>query len=172
MSSTYLHAEWVQLSPSTMETVRLSDGTVYHGQFETIEVLQSDGSTRQKKVRHGLGVQIHSRGDGSIAYRYNGYWQRDRKQGKAHVIYPDGSTYEGCYKKDTREGQGIFRWASGPVYDGAWKDNKMAREGCLLLPSVESPVTQGCETSGCLLRQLVPTQERLLHQSSCDQEGS
>lgn len=90
-----------------------------------------------KWQRHGLGVQMYYRPDGTILAKYEGSWFRGKKQGHAVVTYPDKSTYVGNFKNDCRDGKGIFRWANGYTYDGDWKEDKMEGLGSIISPKGE-----------------------------------
>lgn len=58
--------------------VQLENGAVYIGEWnDTLE-------------RHGKGTQVWC--DGS---KYEGYWKRDRANGKGRLIHGDGDVYEG-----------------------------------------------------------------------------
>lgn len=101
------------------------------------------------KVRHGLGVQIYYKPDGSVISKYEGSWFRGKKHGHASVVYPDKSSYVGHFKNDFREGRGLFRWTNGYIYDGEWKEDKMEGQGKLTTPKGE--VISSYFRSNCIM---------------------
>ena len=86
-------------------------------------------SNQIKKLRHGNGIQIFFRSDGSILSRYEGKWTKGEKVGECTLIYADGSHYIGSIRGDKKEGNGKYIWPNGDFYDGTWRDNRMDGTG-------------------------------------------
>src|SRR3990167_354977 len=69
-------------------------------------------------VRSGLGVlRIPQEG-----FEYTGEFSSGIMQGKAKVLYHNGSTYEGQVYKGKRHGFGRLTYKSGNYYEGHWSD--------------------------------------------------
>ncbi len=84
-----------------------------------------------KRVRHGLGINCYGRTEeDNILCKYEGSWEKDKKQGQGYLVFPDGSTYRGNFKNDKIEGEGVFHWEhKGHTYEGNWKDGRLEGEG-------------------------------------------
>lgn len=39
-------------------------------------------------------------------------------------IYPDGVRYDGQYDRDKKQGYGLYRWTDGRLYEGWWFNGK------------------------------------------------
>ena len=48
-------------------------------------------------IRHGYGLQLFNgfRNDDGVITKYEGHWDKNRKQGQGSAVYTDGSTYTG-----------------------------------------------------------------------------
>jgi hypothetical protein len=84
-----------------------------------------------KMVRHGYGLNIYNgqRNSDGVMTKYEGRWDRDRKNGEGLAVFMDGSIYTGSFKKEHFEGQGKFEWGLGHVYEGQWKESQMDGPG-------------------------------------------
>ena len=73
-----------------------------------------------------MGTVINSKrhGKGVMKYRnvrqYEGFWDRDLRDGKGFERYPNGNTYFGQFKYGKAHGKGVYTWKNGEVYDGEW----------------------------------------------------
>lgn len=154
--------ELKQVDQSTIKCIKFREGCLYYGQVEYPEqpkqaaedaskepVKAEKGKpdkgakdlgqpavhdSNAKKVRHGLGVQIQYRTDGSVISKYEGSWYKDKRQGFGIAYYSDKSSYHGTFKNDLREGNGTYRWPNGYSYEGEWKDDKMEGRGAFINP--------------------------------------
>ncbi|KRX11022.1 hypothetical protein PPERSA_01221 [Pseudocohnilembus persalinus] len=68
--------------------------------------------------RHGRGHALYE--DGS---KYDGYWQDGQKHGQGICIYNNGDIYQGEWQFDKREGQGTYNYINGDTYEGQWKND-------------------------------------------------
>jgi hypothetical protein len=70
----------------------------YNDEFEK-KLKEKPGQDQVKKLfkkkRHGSGVQMFTRSDGSILCKYEGQWECGFKSGEGVATYPDGSVYAG-----------------------------------------------------------------------------
>jgi hypothetical protein len=130
---------------SNWSAIKFIDDSIYYGEVayfdhedtqvdEPDEEQQNpDQTTAQatiRKLRHGNGVQIFFRKDGSILSKYEGEWKKGEKSGKALILYPDSSEYIGNVKNGQKQAnQGQYCWASGDYYSGHFKDNRMDGNG-------------------------------------------
>ena len=48
----------------------------------------------------------------------------DRKDGRGHIIYADGSYFEGYWRDDLPHGRGRRIYKSGDFYEGEWSQGK------------------------------------------------
>lgn len=115
------------LDRETFKMIKFKTGAVYYGQI-------LDDPEKGVKIRHGFGVQIHTGPDGLLSFKYEGYWNLGKKQGKAFVVNQDRSYFRGEYKNDQRNGTGTYVFASGAVYEGKWRDGKMEGQGSFSHP--------------------------------------
>ncbi|CDW79882.1 UNKNOWN [Stylonychia lemnae] len=120
-----------------------ADGSIYYGEImylntktgglvSSIDGVDEDTKKLHKLVRHGYGLQIFNgqRNADGVLTKYEGRWDRDRKQGEnCTAVFKDGSIYTGSFKKDNFEGQGKFEWALGHIYEGQWKESQMEGQG-------------------------------------------
>lgn len=110
-----------KMDTSHFECLSFQDGGVYFGEI----TVEADGS----RLRHGKGIQMYTRPDGSLLCKYEGEWVKGKKTGKALVTYPDGSIYDGTLINDLKEGYGTFIWPNGDSYSGSWESDKMSGQG-------------------------------------------
>ena len=61
--------------------------------------------------------------------KYEGFWDKDKRQGEGLAVFKDGSIYQGSFKKDMFEGPGKFEWATGHIYEGSWRESQMDGQG-------------------------------------------
>ena len=59
--------------------------------------------------------------------KYEGNFEKGKKNGKGTYTYTDGSYYEGFYKNDQRHGQGRYKSHDDSYWEGEWMYGK--REG-------------------------------------------
>jgi hypothetical protein len=76
-----------------------------------------------KLVKHGFGIFIYD--DSSGESRYEGYWAKDKKNGKGLIKLKDGSVYDGQFKDGFYHDSGVMKWSNGNTYDGRWKKGRM-----------------------------------------------
>ncbi len=62
-----------------------------------------------------------------------GAWRADRRHGKGHMSFRDGSCYEGAWALGERNGLGRMRAPGGDVFVGAFTDGLRMGPGMLLL---------------------------------------
>ena len=55
--------------------------------------------------RHGKGIIKYKTGR-----QYEGYWDRDLRDGKGFERYPNGNTYFGQFKYGKAHGKGVYTW--------------------------------------------------------------
>ena len=82
-----------------------------------------------KRVRHGVGVQIFPSPEGGFLYKYEGNWDRDRKNGEGRCYFSDKSCYLGQMKYDVMDGYGQHTWENGNIYQGNWKNGRFEGGG-------------------------------------------
>ena len=82
-----------------------------------------------KKVRHGFGVQIYETEEDDQCKKYEGQWEKDKRQGFGYCLYANGSNYTGYFKNDLREGHGKMVWEEGWEYDGVWREGRLFGKG-------------------------------------------
>mmetsp|Transcript_1641 Transcript_1641/g.1140 ORF Transcript_1641/g.1140 Transcript_1641/m.1140 type:complete len:106 (-) Transcript_1641:784-1101(-) len=102
-----------------------------------------DGNAMQEQLegsrlmRHGYGVQIFGKTANNNVCKYEGNWNKDRKQGQGNSVFPDDSMYSGDWTADTFNGFGKFIWNNGCTYEGYWKQGRMEGMGIFRHPSGE-----------------------------------
>jgi len=82
-----------------------------------------------KRVRHGVGVQIFPSTEGGFLCKYEGNWDRDRKNGEGRCHFSDKSCYLGQMKYDVMDGYGQHTWENGNIYQGNWKNGRFEGGG-------------------------------------------
>lgn len=81
-------------------------------------------------LRHGNGIQVWLRIDGSMICKYEGQWVKGEKIGLCSIVYPDGSQYSGKVVNGSKECiNGIYLWCNGDVYEGHFRDDRMDGTG-------------------------------------------
>ena len=105
--------------PSVAKTltgvIPFPDGASYSGEYkETKEKLQ---------ILHGQGEFI------SPAFRYNGEFRDNKKQGKGTYIWANGNRYEGDFVDDEPSGRGKFVFVGGDQYDGEYSKGAFNGKG-------------------------------------------
>lgn len=101
-------------------------------QVPSVDTMEEEGKKQFKLIRHGYGLQIFNgaRNSDGVLTKYEGFWDRDKKQGDHCIaVFKDGSIYTGSFKKDHFEGYGKFEWAVGHIYEGQWKESQMEGQG-------------------------------------------
>ena len=83
-----------------------------------------------RKIRHGNGVQIYGTEEDGNFRKFEGQWDKDKRQGFGKCIYRNDSQYSGYYKNDLREGFGKMIWEDGWEYEGNWKEGRLYGKGC------------------------------------------
>ena len=81
------------------------------------------------QVRQGRGILVNPIGD-----RYEGYFVKDKFEGKGHMAYSKTKEqkkkdYEGTWKAGLRHGTGTMIWKSGAKYKGDWLDGVRTGNG-------------------------------------------
>ena len=71
---------------------------------------------------------VSTQGD-SVQCKYEGYWEKDKKNGSCRVFYPDKAIYEGKLIDGIKEGYGRYTWSNGDYYEGNWKNNRFEGGG-------------------------------------------
>jgi hypothetical protein len=107
--------EWYKKDKSKLITktlVVLDNGAEYTGEWN------------QEKQKEGKGVQTWV--DGSI---YEGYWRKDKANGRGRLIHADGDVYTGDWKDDKAHGYGVYNHTDGAKYEGDWLEDKQHGEG-------------------------------------------
>ena len=67
-------------------------------------------------MRHGIGVMLYS--SGRI---YEGFWIKDKRQGRGYERFKNGDVYTGEYYKGRPQGKGKRTWEdTKEVYEGEW----------------------------------------------------
>ena len=90
------------------------DGGVYKGEVD------------MKGQFSGKGLLLLK---GSI---YQGYFNKNVREGHGREIYPNGSYYEGGWANNRKCGWGVERCEDGKVYSGDWEDNLKHGFGILI----------------------------------------
>lgn len=75
------------------------------------------------------GENIEKLANPGFLCKYEGWWDRDRKNGEGKCFFPDGSCYLGEMKGDVMDGYGQFLWANGDSYHGNWKNGRFEGGG-------------------------------------------
>jgi len=75
------------------------------------------GETKDGKAT-GYGIGLWT--DGST---YEGFWEKNLRNGTGTQEWKDGELYEGAYVNDKRDGFGIYTWSNGEQYKGGWKND-------------------------------------------------
>ena len=82
-----------------------------------------------KKVRHGFGVQVFGGVESDDLRKYEGQWDKDKRNGQGTCVYSDGSCYIGGFLNDLREGFAKMTWEEGWEYEGYWKEGRLHGKG-------------------------------------------
>lgn len=80
-------------------------------------------------VKHGYGIYIYTTDSGQAKSKYEGYWEKDKKNKTGKLIYEDGSVYNGGWKDDLRNDSGKMTWANGISYEGGWRRDRFEGAG-------------------------------------------
>jgi hypothetical protein len=126
------------------------DDSMYYGEVALLDDkgqvsrrTEADLAPNQTLVRHGLGIQVYSKGS-----RYEGSWAKNKRHGQGRMVHDDGSVYTGSYKNDLKSEQGVLE-RKGLRYEGSWKSGKFDGTGCL---EYEGKVIKGIFKNGYLLQ--------------------
>ncbi|OMJ77103.1 hypothetical protein SteCoe_23375 [Stentor coeruleus] len=93
--------------------IMIENGSIYTGEWNS------------NKERHGKGVNIWK--DGSL---YEGYWEKDKPNGRGRLIHSNGDVYQGEWINDKAHGYGIYIHTDGAKYEGLWENDKQHGKGC------------------------------------------
>lgn len=121
-----LLSEYPEIERSTFKCIKLKEGHMYYGQVATMDL---EGSGQERKLRHGFGLDIVYRSDGSVISKFEGFWSKGKKSGQGLALYSDKSLYKGEFKNNMKHGQGVHYWPSGQYYQGQWKEDRMDGNG-------------------------------------------
>ena len=72
-----------------------------------------------KDKKNGKGIYYFNNGD-----IYNGDWKEGKIDGNGIYYYNNGNRYEGNWINGKREGKGILYFSNGDIYEGDWKNDK------------------------------------------------
>ncbi len=86
-----------------------------------------------KNLRDGIGYEIYN--DKSF---YKGEFKKGKKNGIGKYIWLDGSIYEGDWVDNNLEGVGIYTFKDKSFYKGFWKNSKMEGFGEFCFPNIKS----------------------------------
>lgn len=84
-------------------------------------------------LKHGFGKWKKSKEYNSNTYE--GYYNRDKKEGFGIFKWISGNTYIGHYKNDEREGIGQMAWTDGSMYMGEWRAGIQHGYGRMTFPN-------------------------------------
>ena len=128
-----------EVDKSQFKCYKFPDGSIYFGEVAYLDESENfvhdldkyndDMMKKLKLLRHGLGVQLFGVTDNSSICRYEGYWEKDKKNGQGICFFPDKSIYDGTFVDDLFDGYGKFSWSNNDIYIGEWKDGRMDGEG-------------------------------------------
>jgi hypothetical protein len=63
----------------------------------------------------GRGISVEADGE-----RYEGEWEKGKRDGIGVATWPDGSSYIGQWRADSTHGKGIYVKSDGERYEGDW----------------------------------------------------
>lgn len=157
----------LQLQKHGKGVLTLASGDRYEGEFAYDEM---SGEGRYEYItgdvyegnfaagkKSGYGVYTWAPDEENRTAKYEGYFEKDLRNGDGTFTYADGTVYKGGFKDDkkedvsgeftirnadgstdvyvggfvgdVREGYGEYTWASGDVYKGEFRNNLLDGEG-------------------------------------------
>ena len=58
---------------------------------------------------------------------YEGFYRRNRKEGKGKIVWAEGRIYEGDWLEGKQQGLGVMKWPDGMIYEGNWEEGLIKR---------------------------------------------
>jgi hypothetical protein len=101
--------------------IEFADGASYTGEYKE--------DKDKNQVMHGKGEFI------SRAFRYQGEFRDNKKDGKGVHIWANGDKYEGDFIADEPAGRGVWEFVSGDRYEGDIAKGKFNGKGTLTTKS-------------------------------------
>lgn len=68
------------------------------GNIHSKDSLEISTNPKATLVKHGFGIYVYSKKEGAVVTRYEGQWERDKKNKLGKMFYEDGSVYTGGWK--------------------------------------------------------------------------
>jgi len=99
------------------------------GNIHPKDSLEMSTNPKAQLVKHGFGIYIYCKKEGSKTGRYEGQWERDRKNKVGKIYYEDGSVYTGGWKDNQRSDSGSMIWTDGSSYEGSWRRDRFEGSG-------------------------------------------
>ena len=74
---------------------------------------------------HGPGIMMTSTGS-----LYEGYWKKNKREGRGRHIYFDGAVYIGEWCNDNMHGRGTYYESNGNIFEGTFQNgNRVFGQG-------------------------------------------